>query len=874
MAASDVGSWLDVNPGTDTASCCSRLKICGAKALAWWRDTTDPVVLNSPWLRRGTGRFFRALSTLGQFCAWLSLLLPDLAVRWATAFPETLKGSMNKDIPLFVLMAVCLAFSLGTSLWTSRESFRGSMFFGIGSALSFRLLSVRALYFTQEFSFSFVIAVICHCNVHPAVLFLVVFYHLLCTPWDDLMQDEELLVTFMSVITFECTMLVAFTWDFTLRVKAVCSGVLFGENDEVLKSPVAGRSARSVCWVSGVNQWILWAATMIHHHVEYTRQDAAFLRNHIPISSIADFAMAFFCCAPAVLLMVNFRFAYVDGERMPLIWYYFRDETIRRSLLLFTTAVQTLIQAGCHPMICAAATASLTAASFLTWPFEFVEEVHTLGNRGSFIVLSPVVIVTALAWFLVVSHMIDFFARMRAIERGMQQSHQNAASSQRLLASERDGVELPAINEEVMRCDNPSLELLAAPSGPSKRGPSAVVAVVRHAERADNMQTFDTWGCSKDAESFPHDPPITARGAEQAEQQLADELKMKEMDFEVIVSSPFLRCLQTALILAEKFDAKVLIDQELGEVMGPPVFETKPPLPPRPWSNLKATLKASAISADSHERLRAGRLMGKGPEWKESLQQARLRYVKRYLDYLRRARHTKKSCMLVTHGHMVQACASVLPVNQHRKIISVDYCGAAVAECHRLGKDHRHEAFLPARAVSFDSGKHQAEKEDVQNVQNQFDEKNELIQDAKMRYWTLWLRGVRTVPAETPSNGSHLSGLSALGQSWQDLVKLLGVLPPVAPATSDSHSESACSFGTRTNTTVSMNMIREPDSTPKSPRENEPHCGHCVTVQKTEVTQNKQPSVAPKLKPLMSGLAARRGFNKSKVPATVVEDQV
>lgn len=61
---------------------------------------------------------------------------------------------------------------------------------------------------------------------------------------------------------------------------------------------------------------------------------------------------------------------------------------------------------------------------------------------------------------------------------------------------------------------------------------------------------------------------------------------MRGIDFEVIVSSPFLRCLQTALILAEKFDAKVLIDQELGEVMGPPVFETKPPLPPRPWRNL------------------------------------------------------------------------------------------------------------------------------------------------------------------------------------------------------------------------------------------------------------------------------------------------
>lgn len=589
--------------------------------------------------------------------------------------------------------------------------------------------------------------------------------------------------------------------------------------------------------------------------------------------------MAFFCCAPAVLLMVNFRYAgieYSDEERRTLSWYDFQDETTRQSLLLYTTGVQTLIQAGCHPMICVAAAASLTSTSVFVLPFVLVEQVQAVvGNLqaiGGIIVLSPVFIQSALAWFLVVSHLIDFFARMRAIERGMQQSRQNAASSQRFLASERDGVELPVINQEVMHCEDPSLEVLAAPSGPSKRGPSTVVAVVRHAERADNMQTFDTWGCSKDAENFPHDPPITARGAEQAE-QLADELKVTEMAFEVIVSSPFLRCLQTALILAEKFDATVLIDQELGEVMGPPVFETKPPLPPRPWSNLKATLKASATSGSSHERLRAGRLMGKGPEWKESLQQARLRYVKRYLDYLRRARHTKKNCLLVTHGHMVQACASVLPANQHRKIVSVDYCGAAVAECHRLGENQNHpDAFLPARALSFDSWKHQIEKEE--HVQSPFDEKNELIQDAKMRYWTLFLRGVRTVPAATPS-GSHLPGLSAdLGQSWQDLVKLLGVLPPVATAPlalSDNHSESACSFATRTNTTVSMKMIRQPDSVPKSPK-NE----HSVTVlERTEMTQNEQPSnsVAP-LKLPTSGLAARRGFSKSKVPTTVVEDQV
>ena len=204
----------------------------------------------------------------------------------------------------------------------------------------------------------------------------------------------------------------------------------------------------------------------------------------------------------------------------------------------------------------------------------------------------------------------------------------------------------------------------------------------------------------------------------------------------------------------------------------------------------KATLKVSPTSASSHERLRAGRLMGKEPQWKESLQQARLRYVKRYLDYLRRARHTKKSCLLGTHGHMVQACASVLPANQHRKIVSVDYCGAAVAECHRLGKDHScRDAFLPARAVSFDSGKHQAEKEE--HVQSQFDENNELIQDAKMRYWTLFLRGVRHVPAAAPSNGSRLSELSAtLGGC--ELIQSLVSLSELAWGVT---SGGTCTFG-------------------------------------------------------------------------------
>ena len=268
--------------------------------------------------------------------------------------------------------------------------------------------------------------------------------------------------------------------------------------------------------------------------------------------------------------------------------------------------------------------------------------------------------------------------------------------------------------------------------------------------------------------------------------------------------------------------------------------------------------------------------MGKRPQWAESIQQARLRYVKRYLDYLRRSHRTKKNCLLVTHGHMVQACATVLPANQHRKVVSVDYCGAAVAECHKLGKNEQLEGFFPARAASFDSGKEQVEQSDLQNLQSDLHQKNQLIRDAKMKYWTLWLRGVRTVPSSRPSNASHLS--QSLGQSWQDLVKVLGVLPPVGRDDAESHvdmrSESACSLGTRSNatatTTVSTKMLREPDSVPLSPK---------IEAKEREEVKKVKPEApmaavpAPKLKPVTSRLAARRGFSKPSVPATVAEDQ-
>eukprot|EP00438_Fugacium_kawagutii_P009724 Skav210496 [mRNA] locus=scaffold601:206948:212341:+ [translate_table: standard] len=1072
---------MDVGEGA-AHGCSWQAGRCLEKALAWWRETTDVVVINSPWLSRGTGRLFRCLAILYH------------CFEWIYAFYGQSAADIHKALlssPFFYTNALFLIASLWFSVWSRRESFMRTTLFGAGMMVNFyvdRMILGGSNWLPAEIAALPDFALMCHCNVHPTVLFLGIFYQagILWDAVHGLHGHPDAYSVYPLVVhafVFESVIMVAFTWDFTQRVKAVGSGILFGASDELMESPVAGRSARIFCWFSGVNQWILWSITMVENQskldaLQWRQEDGLYFRNHLPFSSIVapflsvglvllarcrrcrkdesslsrrclymtslewheDLAFAVFCCAPGILLIANTLLSQQHKEKFEISWYEYIDEMYVRTVVLMIAGVQTLIQGGCHPLICMTISAILVIGA--ATPFGFGMEL------GWFVLIRHWfgLAVTAL---LALSHLIDFFTRLPAIERGMQQSRQNAASSQRFLPSEtstglelqflrqttdacfeqlvapkrrgpaavvavvrhaeradnmqafdawgcsKDAADFPhdppitaagvaqaeqlahvleaeevnfdvIVSSPFLRClqtalilakkfgttvlvdqelgevmgppvfetepplpprpwsnlQKTSLFLLdfftrlpaiergmqqsrqnAASSqrflpsetstglelqflrqttdacfeqlvAPKRRGPAAVVAVVRHAERADNMQAFDAWGCSKDAADFPHDPPITAAGVAQAE-QLAHVLEAEEVNFDVIVSSPFLRCLQTALILAKKFGTTVLVDQELGEVMGPPVFETEPPLPPRPWSNLQKVLAESEASSDLHSALKAGRFMGKQAKWAETLEQARLRYVKRYLDYLRRSRHTRRNFLLVTHGHMVQACATILPANQHRKVVSVDYCGTVVAEFHKLVKeiqdDRCHDdesAFFPPDSVHpLNSDEQEAtpcEPGACQGEPPESPEKNQILKDAKIRYWNLWLRGVRTVPAASEPN------LPNVGEKFDDLVKLLGTLPPVVPAPGESCSASSCSFSTRASTAVSMKMLREPDSVPRSPRQSEEQ----GRQQRDANTPIAPPVPQPKLTLSKSPLAARRGLKKPNVPDTVAEDQV
>eukprot|EP00438_Fugacium_kawagutii_P013131 Skav233635 [mRNA] locus=scaffold2779:137847:139481:+ [translate_table: standard] len=530
-----------------------QVRRCLEKALAWWRETTDVVILNSPWLSRGTSRLFRCVTILYHCVEWLFLVPRENDVFFS---------------PFFYVNALCLVANLWFSLWSRRETFMQTTLFGVGMMLNFytgymALGNVVGRTFCKETAALPDFALMCHCNVHPTVLCLGIFYQasFLWEVMDMHVGTYSVFPRIVHVLFFESIILVALAWDFTLRVKAVESGMLFGESDELLESPVAGRSARIFCWFSGVSQWILWSLTIVENQnifdtLEGRQEDGLFLRNHLPFSSIVvpclcvglvlltwwrrcrtcksplshrclymtslewheDIAFAFFCCAPAILFMVNIFASHEHQKVFEFLWYDFSDEMYIRSAILMVASVQTLVPGGCHPLICVIFSAILAAGFGLVWGFTWFSSVWLVLIRHLFGLLVTVL--------LALSHFIDFFTRLRAIDRGMQQSRQNAASSQMFLPSEStNGLELQFLRQT----GDSSLERLVTPpeflrqttdlcldqlAAPKQSGPATVVAVVRHAERADNMQAFDAWGCSKDAADFPHDPPITAAGEE------------------------------------------------------------------------------------------------------------------------------------------------------------------------------------------------------------------------------------------------------------------------------------------------------------------------------------------------------------------------
>lgn len=216
---------------------------------------------------------------------------------------------------------------------------------------------------------------------------------------------------------------------------------------------------------------------------------------------------------------------------------------------------------------------------------------------------------------------------------------------------------------------------------PSVGGPQFGVAVVRHAERAD--EAWDSrWLLGEESKRHPFDPPITAKGGQQA-QQVALEL-CSAGGFHRVVSSPYLRCVQTALVIAERLDLPVELDHELGEIYGPTIFGHNQGEEPvaRPWRSPEELMRAlgDLLGPDhpSLARICPDNLTGRMPQWPEAPSAARCRCASSFRRYVQQARETEWGCVLVSHAYMVQASLSVFPPTSSWTLASIGYCGTLV----------------------------------------------------------------------------------------------------------------------------------------------------------------------------------------------------
>lgn len=198
-----------------------------------------------------------------------------------------------------------------------------------------------------------------------------------------------------------------------------------------------------------------------------------------------------------------------------------------------------------------------------------------------------------------------------------------------------------------------------------------VCAVARHAERADEGFA-SRWPMTSDAARFPFDPPLTTTGIVDAH-DLGCKIKSAIINWgnvpPVVVSSPYKRCVQTACEICSVLNAPLLIDRQLGEMFSPALFggEIEPKNIHRPFST------ARAYALDRGVAIRS-KCVGRKPLWPESTEDARMRFAKRFQEYVNRGIMAQRHFILISHAEAVAAAVSCLS-GAPEGILHVDPCG-------------------------------------------------------------------------------------------------------------------------------------------------------------------------------------------------------
>ncbi|PNW77520.1 hypothetical protein CHLRE_10g440250v5 [Chlamydomonas reinhardtii] len=216
-------------------------------------------------------------------------------------------------------------------------------------------------------------------------------------------------------------------------------------------------------------------------------------------------------------------------------------------------------------------------------------------------------------------------------------------------------------------------------SGPT---PAALV-VMRHGKREDTINS--TWQAKA---RFPWDTPLCAMEAEIGE--ASEKLLAAGRSFDVVYSSPFLRCLQTAERTMQHLgcnDVPVLVHRGLSEVHGPGLlFKCRYPTAAQ---RARLWLWHSAygrISRAARERFsRKARLVpaSRWPTLPESDPKAAARFKQVIAEIA--AKHPGQRVLVVSHGMSVLAAYEALGLSG--RLVQVMFAGFVA--CRARGQHHQ-----------------------------------------------------------------------------------------------------------------------------------------------------------------------------------------
>jgi broad specificity phosphatase PhoE len=200
-------------------------------------------------------------------------------------------------------------------------------------------------------------------------------------------------------------------------------------------------------------------------------------------------------------------------------------------------------------------------------------------------------------------------------------------------------------------------------------------AVVRHGHRKDQDKA-SRWRESEEAKLHPYDSPLTDEGIQAAKKVGRNLLAGQDVaNWKLVISSPYLRCIQTAAEIARIVKVPVVLDVEFGEVFDDVYM-------PKSAGKLqyRNPVEIQEIVKKDYEDVEfilnqngQPRLFGQPPKWPESFPGAQVRFLERFEATSIKMIEKEQNAIVVSHGDAVMILLALLHPRVDLK--KIDYCG-------------------------------------------------------------------------------------------------------------------------------------------------------------------------------------------------------